>query len=194
MTLTTAAYTATGLEPWENGISYGYFVYEPFGRYQDSALGILHRNSTGQFGPTLEYLVTRRNPGVFSWLTGRDKLRAATLEDFDKYRLVVPPDYQAYAMAPVPTNPAQEKAMLQALAAHLGTSPGYISVSAAIYNQGHWFTLAGENTARVGTVVGRETQYTETLIWNPEQPEASLQDFDRALANCQAFAEEHSQD
>jgi hypothetical protein len=204
MTLTTAAYTATGLEPWENGISYGYFVYEPFGRYQDSALGILHRNSTGQFGPTLEYLVTRRNPGVFSWLTGRDKLRPATLEDFDKYRLVVPPDYQTYAMAPVPTNPAQEKAMLQALADHLGIQPSYINVSAAVYNQGHWFTLAGENTALVGTIVEgskanyryrkTEYKYTENLIWNPEQPEAFLQDFDRALANCQAFAEEHSQD
>jgi hypothetical protein len=69
-----------------------------------------------------------------------------------------------------------------------------MTLTTAIYNQGHWFTLAGENTARVGTVVGRETQYTENLIWNPEQPEAFLQDFDRALANCQAFAEEHSQD
>jgi hypothetical protein len=198
MTLTTAVYTATGLEPWENGISYGYFVYEPFGRYQDSALGILHRNPSGQFGPTLEYLVTRRNPGVFGWLTCRDKLRPATLEDFDKYRLVVPPDYHAYAMAPVPTNPAQEKVMLQTLAAHLGAQPTAISVSAAVYKNydfGPWFTLAGENTALVGTIVeGSDAEYTETLIWNPDQPEAFLQDFDRALANCQAFAEEHFQD
>ena len=54
----------------------------------------------------------------------------------------------------------------------------------------HWFTLAGENTALVGTIVEKsKAEYYETLIWNPDQPEVFLQDFDRALANCQAFAE-----
>ena len=176
--------------PWENSTAYGYFVYEPFGRYQDSALGILHRSPSRQFGPTMSYLVIRGSPGFFTWLTCRDKLRPATLKDFNKYRLTVPPDYSAYDLAPVPTNPQQEKAMVETLADHLGTQPTEISLSAAVYNQGHWFTLAGENTALVGTIVEKsKAEYYETLIWNPDQPEVFLQDFDRALANCQAFAE-----